>query len=171
MTQVDDFRTLNGDAVRKLLLLVRHLVFRAGDQDCGMFGGDSLGSLGRCHFANLSPTRDKAPRRSRGRSSNKYRHTIDLNVAHGGDVADGAIDPMGKFLLLSFLIDIRPNFHYAASLDGGPTREVVTSDGIDNFTVLFSRDLLGAGRHRVTVTEIEPGSGKAGRSFDFALQL
>lgn len=97
--------------------------------------------------------------------------TIDLNVTRGGGVPRFAADPLGKFLLLSFLIDIHPAFHYAASLDGGPTREVVTSDGKGNFSVLFSRDVLGAGRHRLTVTEINPESGKAERSFDFAFQL
>ena len=97
--------------------------------------------------------------------------TIDLNVTRGGGVPRFAVDPPGRFLLLSFLIDIHPAFHYAASLDGGPVREVVTSDGKGNFTVLFSRDLLGAGRHRLTVTEINPRSGKAERSFEFAFQL
>jgi hypothetical protein len=97
--------------------------------------------------------------------------TIDLNVTRGGGVPRLAVDPRGKFLLLSFLIDIHPAFHYAASLDGGPNGEVVTSDGKGNFNVLFSRELLGAGRHRLTVTEINPASGKAARSFDFAFQL
>ena len=96
--------------------------------------------------------------------------TIDLNVTRG-DGIQGAIDPMEKFLLLSFLIDIRPGFHYAASLDGGPTREVASSDGRGNFTLLFSRDVLSAGRHRLMVAEINPGSGKAERSFDFAFQF
>jgi len=98
-------------------------------------------------------------------------HTIDLNVTRGDDIPRFAVDPPGKFLLLSFLIDIHPAFRYAASLDGGPAREVVTGDGKGNFTVLFSRDLVGAGRHRLTVTEINSGSGQAERSFDFAFQL
>jgi hypothetical protein len=97
--------------------------------------------------------------------------TIDLNVTRGGDVPRLAVDPGARFLLLSFLIDTHPLFHYAASLDGGPASEVATSDGKGNFNVLVSRGLLGAGRHRLTVTEIDPISGKAERSFDFAFQL
>jgi hypothetical protein len=107
--------------------------------------------------------------------------TIDLNVTRGGhvpqvdvprfDVPPLATDPREKFLLLSFLIDFHPIFRYAASLDGGPAGDVESSDGKGNFAVLFSRGLLVAGRHRLTVTEINPGSGKAERSFEFAFQL
>ncbi len=95
--------------------------------------------------------------------------TIDLNVTRG--VPSFAPDQSEKFLLLSFLIDIHPALHYAVSLDGSPAREVVSSDGKGNFAVLFSRAVLGAGSHRLTVIETDPRSGKTERSLEFPFQL
>ena len=54
-----DLGTLDRDAVKKLLLLVGHLIDAAGNKDGGMFGRDSLGSVGRCGFAGCSPTRNQ----------------------------------------------------------------------------------------------------------------
>jgi hypothetical protein len=97
--------------------------------------------------------------------------TIDLDLTRGGEDPRFAVGPGDKFLLLSFVIDIHPALHYTASLDGGPMREVVSTDGKGNFALLFSRDLLGAGRHRLAVAELDPGSGKTERRFEFAFQL
>ena len=49
-------RTLNSDTVQEQLLLVGHLLSGPGDEDGGMFGGDSFRTLGRCGFASGSPT-------------------------------------------------------------------------------------------------------------------
>src|SRR6266545_4003718 len=60
LAQVEDFWTLNLDAVKQLLLFFVHLVSWTGDQDSGVLRGDSLGGLGGCGFARRSPTRNKA---------------------------------------------------------------------------------------------------------------
>ncbi len=97
--------------------------------------------------------------------------TIDLNLTRGAEAPHIPPGVGNKLLLLSFLIDIHPGLHYSASLDGGNTREVVSIDGKGNFAVLFSRNLLGPGRHRLTVIEINPATGKTERSLEFAFQI
>jgi hypothetical protein len=96
---------------------------------------------------------------------------IDLNTLRGGGVVPFTLDSRDRWVLLSFLIDIRPGFHYQASLDGRTAQAVVSSDGKGNFAVLVNRDLLGPGAHRLTVAEINPASGKVERPFDFPFQL
>jgi hypothetical protein len=97
--------------------------------------------------------------------------TIDLNVTRGADARHFALDERDRFVLLSFLIDIRPGLRYEASLDGQTAQTVVSSDGKGNFAVRVSRDLLGPGTHRLTVNEIDPASGKVERPFEFPFQL
>jgi hypothetical protein len=97
--------------------------------------------------------------------------TIDLNTERGGGVPQPALDSGDKLVLLSFLIDVHPAFRYQASLDGHASQTVLSSDGRGNFEVLVSRDLLGSGAHRLTVTEIDPASGKVERSFAFPFDL
>ena len=97
--------------------------------------------------------------------------TINLNLSRG---TEGLHVPLGagdRFVLLSFLIDIHPAFHYSASLDGGTAREVMSDDGKGNFALLFSRNLLNPGKHRLIVTEINPGNGKNERSIEFTFSL
>jgi hypothetical protein len=96
---------------------------------------------------------------------------VDLNLTRGGEAPRIALEPEAKLLVLSFLVDIHPGFHYAASLDGGPKLDVVSNDGKGNFALVVSRDVLGPGAHRLTVIEIESGSSKTERSIEFPFQL
>src|SRR5262245_37949385 len=48
------------DAIKQPLLLLRHLVGCTSHKDGGMFGGDSLRSVGACGLAGFSPTSNKA---------------------------------------------------------------------------------------------------------------
>jgi len=96
---------------------------------------------------------------------------IDLNTTRGTGVPHFALGSDERLVLLSFLIDIRPVFHYEASLDGRTAQAVTSSDGKGNFAVLVSSDLLRSGAHRLTVTEINPSSGKVERSLEFPFQL
>lgn len=96
---------------------------------------------------------------------------LDLNLTRGTQEHRFALGPADRFLLFAFLIDIRPAFHYAASLDGGTSREISSTDGKGNFALLYSRDLLGKGSHRLTVTETNPQSSKTERSFEFTFEL
>jgi len=97
--------------------------------------------------------------------------TIDLNVVRRGGIARAALSLEDRFVLLSFLVDSHPGFRYAASLDGGPPKDVTSDDGKGNFSLLFSRDALASGRHRLTVTEIDPASQKTERSLEFPFDL
>jgi hypothetical protein len=97
--------------------------------------------------------------------------TIDLNLTRRGGANRAGLTPQDRFLVLSFLVDIRPGFRYAASLDGGPAKDVVSDDGKGNFSLLFSRDALGPGQHRLTITEIDPASRKTERSPEFPFEL
>jgi hypothetical protein len=97
--------------------------------------------------------------------------TLDLNVVRRGGVARAALAPQHRFILLSFLVDTRPGFRYAASLDGGPAKDVVSDDGKGNFSLLFSRDALRSGQHRLTVTEANAASRKTERSIEFPFEL
>jgi hypothetical protein len=97
--------------------------------------------------------------------------TIDLNTARGGGAEPVTLGSEDGFALLSFLIDIHPGFRYEASLDGRTAQPVASSDGKGNFAVLASRDLLSPGAHSLTITEINPSTGKVERSLDFPFQL
>jgi hypothetical protein len=97
--------------------------------------------------------------------------TIDLNTTRGARVPHFALGSGDRLVLLSFLIDVHPGFHYEASLDGRTAQSVTSSDGKGNFAVLVNRELLGPGSHDLKVAEIEPASGKSERSFDFSFQL
>jgi hypothetical protein len=97
--------------------------------------------------------------------------TLDLNLTRRGGTTPAVLTPRARFILLSFLVDTRPGFRYAASLDGGPAKDVVSDDGKGNFSLLFSRDALAPGRHRLTVTEIDPASQKTERSLEFPFDL
>ena len=97
--------------------------------------------------------------------------TVDLNVIRRGEARRAALTPQDRFVLLSFLVDTHPGFQYAASLDGGPPKDVTSDDGKGTFSLLFSRDALAPGRHRLTVTEIDPASQKTERSLEFPFDL
>ena len=97
--------------------------------------------------------------------------TIDLNVVRRGGAAHAALTPRDRFVLLSFLVDTHPGFRYAASLDGGPAKDVVSDDGKGNFSLLFIRDALRPGQHHLTVTETDPASQKTERSIEFPFEL
>jgi hypothetical protein len=97
--------------------------------------------------------------------------TIDLNTTRGAGAPHVPLGSADGFVLLSFLIDTHRGFLYEASLDGGKTQDVESSDGNGNFAVLVNRGLLSPGAHRLTVTEVDPASGKVERSLDFPFQV
>ena len=97
--------------------------------------------------------------------------TTDLNLTRGGGAGGSVLRPQDRFIVLSFQVDTRPGCRYAVSLDGGPSRDHAGEDGAGNFSLLFSREALGPGRHRLTVAEIGKASRATERSIEFPFEL
>ncbi len=77
---------------------------------------------------------------------------VDLNRVRGG-AAPLTGRGSSQFVILSFFVDIRPDLHYEAVLDGGETKSVTSYDGLGNFHLVVDRRLLGPGRHVLKVRE------------------
>jgi hypothetical protein len=78
--------------------------------------------------------------------------SIDLNRVRGGAVPVRS-ESSSPFVILSFLVDIRPDLRYEAVLDGGEAKRITSYDGLGNFHVVVDRRLLGLGQHVLTVRE------------------
>jgi hypothetical protein len=79
--------------------------------------------------------------------------SIDLNRVRGG-TAPGNHNSSSHFVILSFFVDIRPDLRYEALLDGAEAKSITSYDGLGNFHLVVDRRLLGAGRHVLTVREV-----------------
>ncbi len=94
------------------------------------------------------------PRRNAERTAPSWGavESIDLNRVRGG-VATLAGKNSSQFVVLSFLVDIRPDLRYEAVLDSGEVKGVTSYDGLGNFHLVVDRRLLGPGKHILTVRE------------------
>jgi hypothetical protein len=78
--------------------------------------------------------------------------SIDLNRVRGGGAPLG-LRSSSPYAILSFFVDIRPDLHYEALLDGGEAKSITSHDGLGNFHLVVDRRLLSPGRHVLTVRE------------------
>jgi hypothetical protein len=78
--------------------------------------------------------------------------TIDLNRVRGAQAGLTA-SASSQFVILSFLVDIRPDLPCEATLDGGEAKRITSYDNAGNFHLVVDRRLLAAGRHVLTVRE------------------
>jgi hypothetical protein len=101
-----------------------------------------------CGYLGLLPQRNV----ERPLPSWESVESIDLNRVRGGTAALGP-KSSSQFVMFSFFVDIRPDLHYEAVLDGGEAKSITSYDGLGNFHLVVDRRLLGPGRHVLTMHE------------------
>ena len=114
-----------------------------------------------CAFVFFARQRVPAPA-----FSAEFAQGVNLTVTRSQDPAAPE-----KFLVLSFWLPTRPGFQYMASLDDAAAKAIVSEDDKGTFHVAYKRQELQAGKHILTITGIDPLTGKNEQSFAFPFEL